>query len=65
MKPSFRLSFSQEEALLLLLAVESFLPEAQPEEEALLEKLLEKLSSLPLASPFSSASQARSYKLGL
>jgi hypothetical protein len=58
-----RLSFSQAEAFLLLLCVESFLPESREAEAEELESLLLKLQSLSLSAPFHTAKEARKVRL--
>lgn len=60
-----RFSFSKKEAFFLLLALESYLPEAEENDSDTIESLLEKLSSHSLSAPFSSASQARKAGLSL
>jgi hypothetical protein len=54
-----RLSLSEAEAFLLLLCLESFLPESSEPEAEALENLLGKLQSLSPSAPFSSAKEAR------
>lgn len=58
-----RLSFSPEEALCLLWALEEALLIAEPEEEELLSSLIQRLSVSASYAPFSSASQRRRDKL--
>jgi hypothetical protein len=54
-----KLSLSKAEAFLLLLCIESFLPEATDQEAESLEGLLIKAQSLQPCAPFKSAKEAR------
>ena len=54
-----RLALSKKEAFFLLLALESFLPEAEESELEALEGCLAKLQGFSLASPFKTAAEAR------
>lgn len=54
-----RLRLSKAEAFLLLLCLESFLPEASEDEAEALEALLFKLQASAPAAPFKSATEAR------
>jgi hypothetical protein len=54
-----RLSLSQSEAFTVLLAIESFLPEATDSEAEALSNVLGRLSSHGLASPYRTATEAR------
>jgi hypothetical protein len=58
MSASLRLRLSELEALLLLLALESFSPESSREHE-LLSSLLEELEAFAPRLPFSSSREAR------
>ena len=58
-----RLSLPEAEAFLLLLSVESFLPESTEAEAEALESLLLKLQSLSLSAPFHTAKEARKVRL--
>jgi len=53
------LRLSDSEAFFLLLALESFLPEAEESELEALESCLARLQGLSLASPFKTATEAR------
>lgn len=54
-----RFALSKKEAFFLLLALESFLSEAEESELEPLESCLAKLQSFSLASPFKTATEAR------
>lgn len=54
-----RLPLSTSEAFTVLLALETFLPEATDSEADLLSNVLGRLSSHGLASPFKTATEAR------
>ena len=51
--------FSKAEACLMLFLLESFLPEAEDNDQEAIEGLLQKLQSFSPASPFRSATEAR------
>lgn len=54
-----RLSLSHSEAFIVLLAIETFLPEATDAEAEILSDVLGRLSNYGLASPFKTATEAR------
>jgi hypothetical protein len=55
------MKLSRSEAFMLLYLVESYLPQAEPDELPTLEALLEALQALSPAAPFRTATEARSH----
>ena len=55
------MKLSRSEAFMLLYLVESYLPQAEPDELTTLEALLEALQTFSSAAPFRTATEARNH----